>query len=190
MTETIIPAFKDAPNEALLVGRLLSGYSELELEMWNTVHLVTGDIDRAIRQLYGERGEKRRITNARKLAESSFGLVGLGQQYSSTMDDMDWCRTLRNQYAHCAWYYTSREGLCFTDLEDLAKKPQKIEALTYIKFPVDVPLLASQEAFFKNVQKRFWWLCEQYPILTGQVARSSSLLWSWPSTMGQPREHN
>jgi hypothetical protein len=106
------------------------------------------------------------------------------------MDDMDWCRTLRNQYAHCAWYHTSREGLCFTDLEQIANQPQKIEALTYSKFPVDVPLLTSQEAFFKNVQKRFWWLCEQYPILIGQVEQPSNLLWSWPPAMARPREHN
>ena len=70
MTETIIPAFRSAPDEAILVGRLLSGYSELELEMWNTVHIVTGDLDQAVRELYGERGEKKRISNARRLAES------------------------------------------------------------------------------------------------------------------------
>jgi hypothetical protein len=190
MTETIIPAFRDAPAEATVVGRLLSGYSELELEMMQCVHLVSGDLDGAVRALYGKRGERKRVLNARKQSAPVFGSIGLAPQHRETFGDMDWCRAIRNQYAHCAWYYTSREGLCFTDLEKLARDPAPIAALTRLKYPVNEILLSEQERFFKHVQKRLWWLQQEYQILTGKAGRRPTRLWSWPLAMARPREHN
>jgi hypothetical protein len=45
---------------------------------------------------------------------------------------MDWCRQIRNQYAHCQWYWTAHEGLCFVDLEAVAKQVTPITELTKI----------------------------------------------------------
>lgn len=190
LKETIIPAFKYAQAEAEIVGRLLAGYSELELEMMQCVHLVSGDLDRAVRALYGERGEKKRIIQARQYSEAAFSSIGLAAQYAATFDDIDWCRAIRNQYAHCAWYYTSQEGLCFTDLEQLANGATLIAALTNVKHPVHQALLSEQEAFFKYVQKRLWWLHQEYPILTGKAGQRPTRLWSWPPAMARPRAHN
>jgi len=62
----------------------------------------------------------------RQLTEAAYVGIELGPIYATTMADMDWCRQIRNQYAHCQWYYTAHEGLCFIDLEELASSPRKL----------------------------------------------------------------
>jgi hypothetical protein len=190
MTETIIPAFRDAPQEGQIVGRLLAGYSELEVEMLNCTDLVSGgDIDAAVRRLYGTRGEKRRIDETQAATEAAYTNVGLGSEHAQTMADMDWCREIRNQYAHCQWYFTTQEGLCFIDLEDLAKQSARIARVTDVRFPVNVDLLSRQEAFFKHVQKWLWYLQEQYRARTGTL-RPSSRVHQLPPAMARPSKHN
>jgi hypothetical protein len=189
MTEIIIPAFSYAPQEGQIVGRLLAGYSELEVEMLNCTNLVSGNIDAAVRQLYGRRGEKQRIDATQTATRAAYNGVGLGSEHAQTMADMDWCRKIRNQYAHCQWYFTTREGLCFIDLEDLAKQPVGIASVTDVRVPVDVDLLSRQENFFKHVQKWFWYLQEQYRARTGKL-RPSSLVYQLPSAMARPPLHN
>jgi hypothetical protein len=190
MAETIIPAFRHAPEEGKIVGHLLAGYSDLEVEMLNCADLVIGNIDAAIRTLYGTRGEKRRIDAAQNATEAAYIGVGLGSEHAQTMTDMDWCRQIRNQYAHCQWYHTTHEGLCFIDLEDLAKQPGQIIRVTDVRFSVNVDLLSRQEAFFKYVQKCFWYLQEQYRILMAPADRRPTPLWSKPSAMARPPAHN
>jgi len=189
MVETIIPAFEHAPEEGKIIGRLLAGYSDLEVEMLMCTDFVIGDIDMAVRELYGTRGEFRRIQTMRQLTEAAYVGIELGPIYATTMADMDWCRQIRNQYAHCQWYYTAHEGLCFIDLEELAKQPAKIVYVTNTPLPVNVSLLSLQEAFFKHVQKCFWYLQEQYRMRTGAI-RPATPLWSMPSAMAQPPAHN
>jgi hypothetical protein len=187
MTETIIPAFRDAPEEGKTVGRLLAGYSELEVEMLGCVLEVSGGVDAAVRALYGTRGEQKRIEAMRSLTEVAFQKAGLGPTFAATMSDMHWCRRIRNQYAHCQWYYTTSEGLCFIDLEELAKRTAKIDVLTRDRVPVDIGILSRQEAFFKYVQKCFWFLAEQYKINPDQ---RSTPLFQLPAKMDQPPLHN
>jgi hypothetical protein len=187
--ETIIPAFRDATEEGNLVGRLLAGYSELEVEMLGCAIEVTHDTDASVRALYGTRGEFNRIKTMRKLTEAAFVKAGFGRTYAATMDDMDWCRTIRNEYAHCQWYYTPQEGLCFVHLEDLARGSAKIDSLMNAKLPVDAKLLSQQEAFFKYVQKCFWYLGEQYRRRTTTTVLRNAPLFQLPSTMARPRPH-
>ena len=108
MTEVIIPAFRDAPEEGKIVGHLLAGYSELEVEMLQCAFLVSNDIDAAVRTLYKDRGESRRIEAARKITEQAYINAGLESKYALTMDNMDWCRLLRNRYAHCLVLHSDR----------------------------------------------------------------------------------
>jgi hypothetical protein len=163
MTETIIPAFRDAPQEGQIVGRLLAGYSELEVEMLNCTDLISGDIDAAVRQLYRTRGEKRRIEATQTATGAAYNKVGLGSEYAQTMADMNWCRQIRNQYAHCQWYFTTQEGLCFTDLEDLAKQPARIARVTDVRFPVNVDLLSRQPATRRQVPSPENWCSPTFP---------------------------
>ena len=64
MTETIMPCFDRFPEEGNMIGRLLAGYGELELELCRCVAVINGDLDAAIRAILRERGEQKRIGKA------------------------------------------------------------------------------------------------------------------------------
>ena len=49
MAETIIPTFAVFPQEGVIVGRLLAGYGELELELCACVAVISDNIDDVIR---------------------------------------------------------------------------------------------------------------------------------------------
>ena len=61
---TIMPGFDRFPKEGDLIGRLLAGYGELELEMCACLAATTDDLGGAIKKLFGVRGERKRIQQA------------------------------------------------------------------------------------------------------------------------------
>ena len=150
---------------------------------------VLGNIDAGVRALYKDRGEAKRIKATRKIIEQPYIRAGLQQQYTVTMDNMEFCKKIRNQYAHCQWYFTRTEGLCFIDLESVATNPAPISLVTGTKYPVDVPLLSDQEAFFKHVQRCFWHLAEEYKNHIGKQKRKNAIF-PWPTPITPPRPHN
>jgi hypothetical protein len=162
MAKTLLPAFVNCPNEGIRVGSILAGYGELELELCACVSAATGDLDAAIKSLFGIRGAEQRIKQANALALERYVEAGLDAPFRKVLNDLDWCRELRNQYAHCQWYYTEREGLCFVDLEETAKQVAKIESLVEYRNALPLLLLEQQEAFFVYVRRGFWYLAEAY----------------------------
>ncbi len=137
--EIIILAFGRYSEEGAIIGRLLAGYGELELEICNCVAAVTDDIDGALRTLFGIRGAEKRIEKADGIMRASYGSAGLEPKYVAVMDAIEWCRKVRNQYAHCHWYDTKDEGLCFVDLESIAKIKNHLLPLKLHRHAVDVP---------------------------------------------------
>jgi hypothetical protein len=95
------------------------------------------------RKLRAERGEQKRISNARKALVAPYLSVNLQTELAGALHDMDWCRQIRNQYAHCQWYWTAHEGLCFVDLEAVAKQVTPITELTKNKLPINLFLWAT-----------------------------------------------
>jgi hypothetical protein len=140
----IMPCFDRFPREGNIIGRLLAGYGELELEMCACVAAATDDLNGAIKRLFGLRGEYQRIKTANSMMKASYVSVGLASKYDRTMANMDWCRTVRNQYVHCNWYDTTAEGLCFVDLEHTAKLKKKIKSVMAHRYPIDAVLLEQQ----------------------------------------------
>jgi hypothetical protein len=186
MADIIIPTFIDFPVEGAIVGRLLAGYGELELELCQCVATVTGDIDDVIRKLFDLRGEKRRIDCADNLARTPYTKAGLGVDYAAVFKGMNYCRQLRNQYAHCQWYGTSQDGFAFVNLEEVSKLRTNIFPLANHRCFVDATLLQEQESFFKYVQKYFWYLTGQYQTkVNGQTGH----FWSLPAALAQPARH-
>jgi hypothetical protein len=164
MTESVMPCFAEGQAEAegKVIGKILAGYGELELEMCSCLAAVNSDIDLSIKLLFQVRGEERRIQTADKIMRVSFASAGLGATYCDVIADMGWCRSLRNQYAHSNWYYTQPEGLCIIDLEVLAKQKGPLGFVTTGKKPLSLSLLLEQDAFFAYVKRCFWFLAEKY----------------------------
>lgn len=170
---TVMPFFDKFPNEAAIVGRLLSGYGELELELAQCVGAATGNVDAAIRALLAKRGAETRIKIAGNLAEALYEAAGLGDDYRATIDDMDCCRSIRNQYAHRYWYPLPEDGLGFIDLEHVAKNAASLWPLSAHRHLIDLNLLERQTELFLNVRLWLWYLAGEYKVrvhaIKGQI---------------------
>jgi hypothetical protein len=121
--------------------------------------------------------------------KARFASTGLSSKYNRTMKNMNWCRTLRNQYAHCNWYDTNKEGLCFVDLEHTANLKTKIKSVTAHRYPIDAVLLKRQENYFLYVRRCYWHLAEAYRIAQGKRV-SGGPLHPWPQILARPPKHN
>jgi hypothetical protein len=197
MADTIMHCFDPGSGEAegKIIGSLLAGYGELELEMAACLITATGNFDGSLQALFKTHGEERRITTADSRMKATYVIAGLGIIYKRTISDMHWCRRIRNQYAHCQWFYDHiTKQLCFVDLEAVAKSNSPIGNLESHKIPVDVKILKLQMDFFVYVRRSFGYLdesCQRYLSLQrNPAAVLSNPVHAIPPAMVQPPLHN
>jgi hypothetical protein len=176
MSETVLPGFISRPEEASIIGRILAGYGELEMELCAYVYAATENFDLTIKCLFRVRGEENRIWRAVAMVKHHYVAAGLGDIFDSVIEDLHWCRQIRNQYAHSQWYYTEAEGLCFVDLEHTARSSSPIESVVERRFPLTLALLKQQEAFFVYVRRKFWYVAEAYRRAQQQARSPGSML--------------
>src|SRR5215470_12660284 len=161
---SLMPCFEanQAQAEGMVIGRLLAGYGELEVLLLACRIAAEGMVDLPVRELFSSRGEKRRLVTATAILRSDYTRAGLIGDLQQASDDLDWCRQIRNQYSHCQWYWTTQDGLCFVNLEELAKQPTFILDLTAGRHPISRSLLEDQEAFFLYVKECLMYLETSY----------------------------
>ena len=161
---SLMPCFQpnQAFEEGVIIGRILAGYGELELTMTDCLIAIEGQLDTPLRCVFGAQGAERRIKKAKKALKEEYIKAGLAAELNEALDDMDWCRQICNQYAHCSWYWTHQEGLCFVNLEDLAKQPKTILKLMDGKRSVNTQLLSVQEDFLNYVKEFLSYLADAY----------------------------
>lgn len=186
--KTIMPCFAPDKHQAegILIGKLLAGYGELELELAMCVGSATNDQDEAIRAAFRIRGEDPRIKRTRAALKSPSKEAGLGSLTDRILNDVTWCKTIRNQYAHCTWYPKSGSGLGFVNLEEVALVEGQTGPLENYRRRIDVPLLTEQEEFFVYCRESLWFLAQEYK---NWAKDQSQTLWSLPAKKKQPRLH-
>jgi hypothetical protein len=191
---SLMPCFgpDQAAAEGSVIGNLLAGYGELEVEMCACLIKVEGQIDLPVREIFSKRGAEERINRARKLLKADYANAGLQTGLVEALDDMDYCREIRNQYAHCQWYWTIDEGLCFVNLEELARQTSPIVYVTHNKRPISLPLLQAQENFFYYVKGRLMNLRDSYQEWDQKRAgrRPSIHVFAKPTKIERPLLHN
>lgn len=194
MPDPMMPCFwpGNAEAEGIIIGRILTGYGELEFELCRCLEAVyDGNFDQALKTMFRNKGGKRRLDIADKAMRTAHILAGLGAAFSTAVNDLDWCRNIRNQYAHCSWYYTSQDGLCFTYLEKAAKKATLVRSVTAERLPINAKLLIQQEDYFRYVQRQLWALAEAYQKYRGvRAAQRSTPVWPVPPQIERPALHN
>lgn len=185
---SIMPCFgvKQAFAEGIIVGRILAGYGELELEMCVCLDAIKGDFDASLRLVFSKRGAEKRIEIADTEMDQEVTKAGLRPLLTETLADMDWCREIRNQYAHCHWYWTE-QGLCFVNLEALAKRPTPIKSPTVGRLSLSLSLLQQQVDYLFYVKECFWNL--QHELLKW-AGKPSSHSFARPSKILRPILHN
>jgi hypothetical protein len=146
----ILTAFVKFSEEAAIVGRLLAGYTVLEIGLLNCVQMGVGNFDTVLKGLFQIRGEARRINAGEALGRPVYQGLSLDTDFDEAIAAIRHCRLIRNQYAHCNWWDDNSGKLAFANLEDAAKDKTAVpDLLDLLPEHVDVPLLQSQEAFYK-----------------------------------------
>lgn len=118
---TVLRAFADYPAEAALIGRMLAGYADLEIDLMNCAKAVRGDLDLALKTMFRGRGNSQRIDLAVAIARRLYDDLELGDEFDSAIAAVRICLRIRNLYAHCTWWDDNSGELAFANLEELAK---------------------------------------------------------------------
>jgi len=174
------------PAESAIIGRLLTGYTDLELDLLHAVHNATGDFDGALKRMFGARGETRRINTAVKLGRPSYVALGLEADFDGAVDAMRHCLSIRNQYAHHTFWNDNTGKLAIGALEDVARQPGPFRDLADVQVEhVDCPLLQEQERYFRFTDALLAWVNYEGRRLTGKVNVTPPK----PAPMSPPKLH-
>jgi hypothetical protein len=156
MARGVMPAFRKYHGEAVIIGRLLAGYGELEVGLCNCVAMSGAGTDKAVKAMFRPRGEKKRIDTAESLAIPAYQKLDLATEFAEAVLAMRQCLVIRNQYAHCQWYDDYGPRLAFVNMEEIAHQNAPVHNFLGLTTRyVDVPLLTKQEAFFAQVDEAF-----------------------------------
>jgi hypothetical protein len=151
-----MPAFAGFPTEAEIIGRLLAGYTNLEIGLMNCVQVVRLDFDTVLKAMFRARGETARIDIADAFGRHYYDGLKLGTEFAMAISASRYCLRIRNQYAHCAWWDDNSGKLAFANLEDIAKGNAFLnDLLTLPTHHVDVTILTDQENYFVYVDRLF-----------------------------------
>lgn len=162
--QAVLTAWIKHPNEAALIGRILASYGELELELCGCVAWTNRDLDETLRKIFAISNAEQRIDDGKKMARTAYVGAGLRDPFYQTLNDLNWCRKIRNHYAHSQWDYDDMR-LYAADFEQLAKGNMTIQTIGDVldhKKVVPLSLLEQQESFFVYVRRCFWYLGEAY----------------------------
>jgi hypothetical protein len=147
-------------SEGEAVGRLLLGYSNLEVGLMNCVQMAIGrNLNAVIKPMFSVRGESRRIKRAQDIGDPVFAQHGLARNFHHAIAVMRRCLEIRNQYAHWSLWNDNTGKLAFANLESLAKVKRTVNNLARLRtFHVDATLLAEQEDYYIYCDRFTSWL--------------------------------
>ncbi|SDS27039.1 hypothetical protein [Bradyrhizobium canariense] len=151
----MFPIHHKFPKEMAVVGRILVDYGEIELDLLNCVQMARGrDMNSTLKTMFRVRGELSRIQIADALGRVPYTTLGLGDEFEIMIDAFDYCRRIRNKYAHAYWHDPVQgKRLCYVSLEELADEDQPVNDLGKLTFFfIDEPLLLQQETYFEFVR--------------------------------------
>jgi hypothetical protein len=161
MARSLMPAFASYPQEGSVIGSLVVGYGELEIDLALLVRWIINDEDCAFRTLYGQRGESARITSAQTLTFTTLRSHRHKDSFADVIDAMKYCLKIRNQYAHSNWANLP-DGLHFTNVENICQQPGKAKLGDLTLTKVSLQKLQRQERYFVYVQQLIEWLVFEF----------------------------
>lgn len=169
---SILFPFKTFAYEGAAVGRLLAGYSTLEVGLLHCVQMGLGDFDTVFKAMFRHRGERRRIDEAKKLGRPAYVRLALEAEFQTAIAAMLHCLNIRNQYAHWVWWDDNTGRLAFGNLEDLAKEKAPVKNFHQLGVHhVDAALLDDQEAYFVYADRCLAWVNYEGQFRSGKLQR-------------------
>src|SRR5258706_3217070 len=183
----ILPAFRKYPKEAEIIGRLLAGYADLEIDVMNCVQVVRSDLDTVLKVMFRMRGESQRMAAADAMGRQYYEDLKLGTEFAMAMGSVAFCLKLRNQYAHCVWYDDNSGRLAFVNLEEVAEKKELIKDLSGLtSHYATIPLLAAQEEYFLYTVSLLIWMNFQGQLRSGKIKQEIGVK---PTEPKRPEPH-
>lgn len=156
---TVREAFNRYPEEAKIIGRLLAGYADLEIQLMHCAHVVRADLDTVLKTMFRTRGESARVEVADAFGRQAYKKWSLDKEFSMAVGAVKKCLKIRNQYAHCIWYDDYSGQLAFTNLEEIAETNDLLHDMSALTIMhVDVPLLRKQDEYFIFTDKFLAWV--------------------------------
>lgn len=163
-------AFLRFKDEAAIIGRLLAGYSDLELALAHSVQTVREDFDTVLKTMFRTRGETQRIEVADAFGRQHYRALDLSAQFETAIGAMKYCLKIRNQYAHCVWWDDFSGKLTFANLEEVAKSNDLLKDFQSLtSFHVDVPHLSAQEEYFLYTDALLVWVNYEARYRSGKI---------------------
>jgi hypothetical protein len=188
MPRSIMAPFSKFPKEGDTIGRLLAGYSNIEIGLMHCVQVATGDFDAVLRKMFGARGESKRITAAEKLGLPEYQRLGLATDFKKAIRVVRYCLKIRSQYAHWIWWDDYSGKLAFANIEDLTKYKRKIKDLSKLKaHHVDAALLAAQEAYFVYADELLAWIKHEGRFKDGKLGNAKRNPLDKPKGVKRPK---
>jgi hypothetical protein len=158
----VLPVFQIFPTEGEIIGRLVVGYGELEIDLCHCVAAGVNDLDMVVKDMFGRPSASRRIDTAVSIGRDIYVARGLGKLFDEIICEMRHCLAIRNQFAHCHYFHDNNTGnLAFVNVEELAKKKiaakqkvaiEDLASLTFTAKRLTQDLLQEQEIYFVNVR--------------------------------------
>jgi hypothetical protein len=172
MGKTILGAFVHPfDKEAAYLGRLLAGYTNLEVGLMNSVQIVRDDFDTVLKSMFRARGETARIDVADAFGRHHYHQQALGTEFEMAIGAVRYCLRIRNEYAHCVWYNDQSGTLAFANLEEIAKGNAYLRNLDDLSiFHVDEALPAEQEAYFVYTDELIAWVNYEGRYRVGKIS--------------------
>ena len=153
--------------EAALVGKMLTGYAVLEIDLMHCVNAVRHDQNAVLKAMFSVRGERRRINVASALGRERFDGLGLRDEFAVAIAAMHHCREIRNQYAHCVWWDDYTPQLAFRAVEEIAEQEAVVSLADLEPTHVTVPFLQGQLDYFEYADDLLLWLIQDSRRLQG-----------------------
>lgn len=115
------PLWQNNGNEAEAVGRILLGYTELEIDFWRVLAVVLDDDQQATRLMFYPESNELHLASADAIIRKAMGDRGLSERYSNIYGELSSCRKIRNDYAHAYWNRKDDGCLQFVNLRSAAR---------------------------------------------------------------------
>jgi hypothetical protein len=184
---TILPAFDSFPEEGSIIGRLVTGYGELEYELAMCVGWIVEDNDLAMKLMYRLQGENQRLIAADLLGRRNLKNPRLRTTFEQAVSATHECRKIRNQYAHCNWG-SDANGLWFVNLEDAAEGSVRFLTAAHNACRTSLPTLRAQEDYFCYVKDCFEYITYGVRRLREEVRTIQGF--AAPRSRAAPKLHN
>jgi hypothetical protein len=154
------------------------------------VQVATDDFDGVLRNMFGRRGESKRIIAAEKLGMPEYQRLKLATDFEKALRAVRNCLKIRNQYAHWIWWDDYSGKLALANIEDLTKYKRKIKDLRKLKaHHVDAALLAQQEAYYVYADELLAWINYEGRFKDGKPGNARQNPLKKPKPIRRPKLH-